>query len=263
MTAAASPSIRVEVADAVATITLDRPDALNALTIPMKGELLTALRTAERKREVRSVILTGAGRAFCAGQDLKERLAPGAPTLGEELRERYNPIARAMRSLSKPIVGAINGVAAGAGAALAFGCDLLVASEHASFVLAFGRIGLIPDTGTTWLLPRLIGPSRAAAMALLNESLSAAEAERLGLALRVVPADALLDEARSIAGRLAAGAPIGVALTKRALTGAYDRDFEASLEYEAYLQDLAGRTADHEEGLNAFVEKREARFRGE
>jgi 2-(1,2-epoxy-1,2-dihydrophenyl)acetyl-CoA isomerase len=165
--------------------------------------------------------------------------------------------------MSKPIVGAINGVAAGAGAALAFGCDLLVASEHASFVLAFGKIGLIPDTGTTWLLPRLIGPSRAAAMALLNESLSAVEAERLGLVLRVVPADALLDEARSIAARLAAGAPIGVALTKRALTGAFDRDFEAALEYEAYLQDLAGRTADHEEGLNAFVEKREARFRGE
>lgn len=261
--AASGSTVRLEAANGVATITLDRPDALNALTIPMKGELLTALRSVERDRGVRAVVLTGAGRAFCAGQDLKERLAPGAPTLGEELRERYNPIVRTMRALSKPIVGAINGVAAGAGASLAFACDLRIAAEGASFVLAFGRLALIPDSGATWLLPRLIGPARAAAMALLNEPISAAEAERLGLVLKVVPQDQVVSEAQAIAARLAAGGPIGIALTKRALDAAYDRDFESALEYEAYLQDLAGRTADHREGLAAFVEKREASFRGE
>ena len=258
-----APLVVVETDGAVATVTLNRPEALNALTIPMKRELLSALRSIERNRAVRAVVLTGAGRAFCAGQDLKERLAPGAPTLGEELRERYNPIVRVMRSMPQPIVGAINGVAAGAGASLAFACDLRIAASGASFVLAFGRIGLIPDTGATWTLPRLVGSARAAAMALLNDSIDAAEAERVGLVNTVVAADALLDEARAWATRIAEGAPIGMALTKRALSGTWDRDLEAALEYEAYLQDLAGRSADHAEGIAAFTEKRPPRFRGD
>ncbi|HEY2888814.1 MAG TPA: enoyl-CoA hydratase-related protein, partial [Candidatus Limnocylindrales bacterium] len=190
-----APLVKLEVEAGVATITLDRPEALNALTIPMKQQLLSALRAADRDRAVRAVVLTGAGRAFCAGQDLKERLAPGAPTLGQELRERYNPIVRAMRSSAKPIVGAINGVAAGAGASLAFACDLRIAAEDASFVLAFGRLGLIPDSGATWTLPRLVGPARAAAMALLNDPIPAAEAERIGLVSKVVPAVELRGEA--------------------------------------------------------------------
>jgi 2-(1,2-epoxy-1,2-dihydrophenyl)acetyl-CoA isomerase len=256
-------TIATATAEGIATITLDRPAALNALTIPMKRDLLAALRAAERDAAVRAVILTGAGRAFCAGQDLQERLEPDAPSLGEELRERYNPIVRAMRSLSKPMIGAINGVAAGAGASLAFACDLRVAAEGASFVLAFGRLGLIPDSGATWLLPRLVGPARASAMALLNEPLSAEEAERIGLVLKVVPGESLLGEARSVARKIVESAPIGVALTKRALNAAFDRDLEAALAYEAYLQDLAGRTRDHAEGITAFTEKRPARFRGE
>jgi 2-(1,2-epoxy-1,2-dihydrophenyl)acetyl-CoA isomerase len=168
-----------------------------------------------------------------------------------------------MRGLSKPIVGAINGVAAGAGASLAFACDLRIAAEEASFVLAFGRLGLIPDSGATWLLPRLVGPSRAAAMALLNDPVTASEAERIGLVLQVVPKAELRPAALAVAARLAGSAPIGVALTKRALGAAFDRDFEAALEYEASLQDLAGASRDHAEGIAAFTEKRSPRFTGE
>jgi 2-(1,2-epoxy-1,2-dihydrophenyl)acetyl-CoA isomerase len=149
--------LRVEVADAVATVTLDRPDALNALTVPLRDALLHAFGVVAADDGVRAVVLTGVGRAFCAGQDLRERLEPEALPLAEEIRRRYNPIVRAMRALPKPIVGAINGVAAGAGASLAFACDIRIAAEGASFLLAFGRVGLVPDSGATWTLPRLIG----------------------------------------------------------------------------------------------------------
>jgi 2-(1,2-epoxy-1,2-dihydrophenyl)acetyl-CoA isomerase len=257
------PTIRLEVADAIATVTLDRPTALNALTVPMKEELLAALRSAEHDRAVRAVILTGAGRAFCAGQDLHERLEPDAAPLGEELRERYNPIARAMRGMDKPILGAINGVAAGAGASLALLCDIRIAAEGATFGLAFGRVGLVPDTGATWLLPRLVGAARAAEIALLGTALSAADALAVGLVAAVVPGDSLMATAREMAGRLAAGAPIALALTKRALNAAWERDFEGALEVEAELQDAAGRSADHAEGIAAFMAKRPPRFSGE
>jgi 2-(1,2-epoxy-1,2-dihydrophenyl)acetyl-CoA isomerase len=255
--------LRFEIADGVATITLDRPDALNALTIPLKHELLAALDRAASDIEVRAIVLTGAGRAFCAGQDLRERLEPGAPPLEVEIRERYNPIILAMRQLEKPIVGAINGVAAGAGASLAFACDLRLAADGASFLLAFGRIGLIPDSGATWFLPRLIGAARAAELALLGESLSAADAERIGLVTRVVPGDALLSEAQSVAVRLAGMAPQGLALTKRALARSWTATLEEQLETEAELQGIAGATADHAEGIAAFVERRPPRFTGE
>jgi 2-(1,2-epoxy-1,2-dihydrophenyl)acetyl-CoA isomerase len=261
-----SPSfrtIRLEVSDAIATLTLDRPDALNALTVAMKQELLAAFRAIGRDRAVRAVILTGAGRAFCAGQDLKERLEPDAAPLAVELRERYNPIIRAMRALDQPIVGAINGVAAGAGASLAFACDIRLAAQGASFLLAFGRIGLVPDSGATWLLPRLIGPSRAAALALLGDPLPAEEAERIGLVARVVGATALADDARRTAARLAELAPRALALTKRAMQRNWSVDLDEALEDEAWRQGIAGATADHAEGLAAFVEKRPPRFTGE
>ncbi|HYK95684.1 MAG TPA: enoyl-CoA hydratase-related protein [Candidatus Dormibacteraeota bacterium] len=261
--AAATVLVDIDPEAGIATITLNRPDALNALTVPMKHELLAAFRRVDRERGVRAVILTGAGRAFCAGQDLRERLQPDAAPLGVEVRERYNPIIRAMRASSKPIVGAINGVAAGAGASLAMACDLRIAAETASIALAFGRVGLVPDSGATWLLPRIVGSSRAAEIALLGDSVSAPDALRFGLVSRVVPPDQLATEARSVAARLAAGAPRAIALTKRALDSAWDHGLDAALEYEAHLQDTAGRTKDHAEGLAAFMEKRPPRFTGE
>jgi 2-(1,2-epoxy-1,2-dihydrophenyl)acetyl-CoA isomerase len=260
---AGAPGLRVEVADGIATITLDRPEALNALTVEVKEALLAAFRLVARDRAVRAVVLTGSGRAFCAGQDLKERLEPDAAPLAVELRERYNPIIRQMRTLDQPIVGAINGVAAGAGASLAFDCDVRIAAEGASFVLAFGRLGLVPDSGATWLLPRLVGPAKAAEMALLGETLSAADAERFGLVARVVAADALAAEVRAMATRLAGLAPRALALTKRALERSWSIDLDAALEDEAWRQGIAGASADHAEGLAAFLEKREPRFTGE
>jgi 2-(1,2-epoxy-1,2-dihydrophenyl)acetyl-CoA isomerase len=255
--------LRVDVADGIATITLDRPEALNALTVEVKESLLAAFRGVARDRAVRAVVLTGAGRAFCAGQDLKERLEPDAPPLSVELRERYNPIIRAMRTLDQPIVGAINGVAAGAGASLAFACDVRIAAEGASFVLAFGRLGLVPDSGATWLLPRLVGLAKASEMALLGESLSAADAERFGLVARVVAPDALVAEARAMATRLTGLAPKALALTKRAMERSWSLDLDAALDDEAWRQGIAGASADHAEGLAAFLEKRAPRFTGE
>jgi 2-(1,2-epoxy-1,2-dihydrophenyl)acetyl-CoA isomerase len=256
-------SIRYEVADAIATITLDRPDALNALTVPMKGELRRALALVAGDRSIRVVVLTGSGRAFCAGQDLKERSGPDAAPLATELRERYEPIIRAMRALDQPIIGAINGVAAGAGASLAFACDLRIASDVATFVLAFGRIGLVPDSGATWFLPRLVGSAKAAEIALLGDTVSAIEAERLGLVTRVVPGDALPTEARAMAARLAALAPAALAATKHALDRSWSIGLDRALEEEAHRQGVAGATHDHAEGMTAFLEKRPPRFTGE
>jgi 2-(1,2-epoxy-1,2-dihydrophenyl)acetyl-CoA isomerase len=257
------PELRLEVADAVATITLDRPDALNALNVALKDELLAAFETVAADRAVRAVILTGAGRAFCAGQDLRERLEPDSVPLADEIRLRYNPLIRAMRVLDKPIVGAINGVAAGAGASLAFACDIRIAAETASFLLAFGRVGLVPDSGATWLLPRLVGGAKAVELALTGEPLSAIDAERFGLVARVVPADRLLPEARTLAGRLAAAAPRALALTKRALEASWTASLDEQLETEADLQGEAGATTDHAEGMASFLERRPPRFTGE
>jgi 2-(1,2-epoxy-1,2-dihydrophenyl)acetyl-CoA isomerase len=255
--------LRVEIVDRVATITLDRPDALNALTVALKEELRAAFDAVRDDPDVRAVVLTGAGRAFCAGQDLRERLAPDALPLADEIRARYNPLLLAMRRLPKPIVAAVNGIAAGAGASLAFACDIRIAAADASFLLAFGRVGLIPDTGATWLLPRLVGGSKAAELALLADPLSATDAERFGLVARVVPGAELLSEAHAVAERLANGAPRAHALTKDALERSWSVDLDEQIELEAELQGQAGATADHAEGIAAFLERRPPRFTGE
>ena len=254
--------LRVEVDGPVATLTLDRPAALNALTVPIKVALREALESIAADREVRAVVLTGAGRAFCAGQDLAERDEPDAAPLEIEVRERYNPIIRALRSMGQPVIAAVNGVAAGAGASLAFACDLRIASQEARFVLAFGRIGLVPDSGATWFLPRLVGPAKAAELALVGDPVDAAQALRLGLVSKVVPGPELMSEARALAERLAAGAPLALALTKGALQRSMTIDLDQALEGEAKLQGIAGASADHAEGLAAFREKRPPRFSG-
>lgn len=252
--------VLVEVGDGVATVTLNRPAALNALNYAMKGQLLTGLLDLARDRSVRVIVLTGAGRAFSAGQDLRERLEPDAPPLDEELTLRYNPIIRAIRDAPQPVIAAVNGVAAGAGASLAFACDLRIVADSASFVLAFGRIGLVPDSGATWTLPRLVGAARAAEIALLGDAVSASDALMMGLVSRVVRVDLLAAEAAAIAARIAALAPGATTMTKHLLDRAFAHDLDAGLAAEAEAQGSAGRDPDHAEGLAAFIEKRPSRF---
>jgi len=259
--------VLLEVADGVATVTFNRPDAMNSLDVATKEALLAALHEVADDPAVRCVVLTGTGKAFCTGQDLKEHIGllenGGSDQLFRTVEEHFNPLVTTLAGMAKPVIAAVNGVAAGAGASLAFACDLRIASEDASFLLAFGRVGLIPDTGTTWFLPRLIGPARAAELAFTTDPLPAAEAERIGLVNRVVPPDRLMAETRSLAERLAQGAPRALAYAKRALNRSLEVSLADALEYEAALQGLAGRTEDHVEGVRAFIEKRPPRFRGE
>jgi 2-(1,2-epoxy-1,2-dihydrophenyl)acetyl-CoA isomerase len=249
--------------EGVLTITLNRPDVLNAVNGQLAADLQDALRYAERTADVRCVILTGAGRGFCSGQDLRERSAGDAPaSYGETLRRRYNPLVFRLATLEKPVIAAVNGVAAGAGCNLALAADLRLASDRARFIEIFSRIGLIPDSGGTFFLPRLVGLAKAFELAYTADEVNAEEALRIGLVNRVVPHDELMAAAAELAGRLATGPTRGYGLTKRAFLNGLRSSLAAALDYEAHMQDLAGRTADHREGVAAFLEKRQARFEG-
>lgn len=251
--------------DGVLVIALNRPDVLNSFNGPMARELVAALRTAAADEALRAVLLTGTGRAFCAGQDLSAVLpAEGgpAPDLGDIVRDQYNPIVRAIRTLEKPVVCAVNGVAAGAGANLAFACDLVLASEDATFIQSFARVGLIPDSGGTFILPRIVGLQRAAALTMLGEKLTAQRALEWGLVYDVVPAAVLADRSLDLARRLAGMPTRGLGLAKRGFNAAFANDLDAQLALEETLQREAGRTADYAEGVRAFAEKRAPRFEG-
>jgi 2-(1,2-epoxy-1,2-dihydrophenyl)acetyl-CoA isomerase len=260
-----SSTILQETRDGVAELTLSRPDVLNSFTMPMAKELQSAIASAADDDSVRAVLITGAGRAFCAGQDLAEAVPPDGspgPPIEEIVRTSYNPLVRAIRQLEKPVVCAVNGVAAGAGANLAFACDIVLAADNASFIQAFSKIGLIPDTGGTFVLPRLVGLARATALTFLGDKLSAEQAREMGLIWRVVPRDQLMDEARALARQLATQPTRGFALTKRAFNAAMTNDLDAQLELEGKLQAEAAATQDFSEGVAAFMEKRQPRFEG-
>ncbi|CAN5172953.1 2-(1,2-epoxy-1,2-dihydrophenyl)acetyl-CoA isomerase PaaG [soil metagenome] len=245
----------------VATITLNRPEALNALNASMRRELGAALKACGRDAAVRAVVLTGAGRGFCAGADL--RGGGGEREFRRVLSTEYNPLIEAIRNLGKPIIASVNGVAAGAGVSLALAADLVVAAEDARFVPAFNRIGLVPDSGLTRTLVRALGRHRAFEIIMGERQLSATEAHGAGLVAAVVPADRLADATRELAGRLANGPTRGIALTKRLINLGEDASLAESLAAEAALQEIAGRTEDHAEGVAAFGEKRDPEFRGQ
>ncbi|MDF1585770.1 2-(1,2-epoxy-1,2-dihydrophenyl)acetyl-CoA isomerase PaaG [Marinimicrococcus flavescens] len=249
----------------VLVLTLNRPARLNSFNEAMHTELAAALDAAAADRSVRAVLLTGAGRAFCAGQDLSERQmgeGAGPPDLGDTLERLYNPLVRRLRALDRPVVCAVNGVAAGAGANVALACDIVLAARSASFIQAFCKIGLVPDSGGTFFLPRLVGDVRARGLALLGESLPAEKAAEWGLIWKAVDDERLEEEAMTLATHLASQPTRALGMIKRALDASAGNGLDAQLDLERDLQREAGRTEDYREGVRAFMEKRPARFGG-
>jgi 2-(1,2-epoxy-1,2-dihydrophenyl)acetyl-CoA isomerase len=257
------PAVLYSAEAGVATLTLNRPEVLNALNDELLAGLREGLSRAKADASVRAVLLTGNGRGFCAGADLAAgAMREGPHDVAQSLRERYHPIVLAMRQYPKPIVGAINGVAAGAGMSLALACDIVLAGESASFLQAFTRIGLVPDCGSTWFLPRLVGDVRARALVMLADKISAADALRYGLVWQVFADDKLMGEAMATAQRMAKMPTRAYDLIKQGLAVSSGNGFGEQLEVEALLQAQAFNTADYKEGVSAFLEKRPAQFKG-
>jgi 2-(1,2-epoxy-1,2-dihydrophenyl)acetyl-CoA isomerase len=257
-------SILVEMRQGYRVITLNRPQRLNAFNEAMHQALKSALAAAEDDGDCRALLLTGAGRGFCAGQDLNDRLSkPGQTTvLGSTLEAHYNPLVRKLRALPFPVVAAVNGVAAGAGANIALACDIVLAARSASFVQAFAKIGLVPDSGGTWFLPRLVGGARARALALTGDPLPAEKAEAWGLIWKLAEDGALMGEAHELCRQFASAPTVGLALIKRSLDQSWSNDLDSQLDLERDLQREASLTPDYAEGVRAFLEKRPAVFTG-
>ncbi|MCB9190478.1 MAG: 2-(1,2-epoxy-1,2-dihydrophenyl)acetyl-CoA isomerase [Flavobacteriales bacterium] len=251
-----------EIQDGVAIITLNRPDKLNSFNNSMGSNLQTALDHCMENAEIRCVLLTGSGRGFCAGQDLEEAVS-GVSEIEEHVENKYNPLVRKIRAIEKPVIAAVNGVAAGAGANLAYCCDIVLATESAKFIQSFVNIGLIPDTGGTFFLPRLVGIHRASVMMMLGEKVSAEEAKDLGLVYKVFPDGELMNGALELAKRMAQMPTRGIGLTKKALNYSLQNTLNEQLAVERDLQGMAGLTSDNAEGINAFLEKRKPVFKGE
>ena len=259
-------TITCTVADHVATITINRPDVLNAFNDAFSSEFIGTLKDVDKNPEVRVVVIAGAGRAFSSGQDLddlKAKYVHGhVPHLGPDLKKRYDPWVKRIRTMDKPVIAAVNGVAAGAGCSLALACDMRIASEHAKFIEVFVNVGLVPDSASTWVLPRLIGLGRAMDLCLTGRPVGAQEALSIGLVNQVVPADELESATAKVASRLASLPGRALALTKRLLNQSMETSMTEQLEAEAFAQETAGLTEDHFEGVTAFLEKRTPAFKG-
>ena len=258
-------TIEFEIIDGVAVLTLNRPDRMNSFNTQMHTEVRDALKQVKKSREARCLLITGNGRGFCAGQDLSDRnVDPSAemPNLGESIENNYNPLIRSLQALEMPVICAVNGVAAGAGANIALASDIVLAARSASFIQVFCKIGLVPDSGGTWTLPRLVGHARAMALSMLGDKISAEQAMAWGMIWKCIDDENLKDEALAMAKQLATQPTKGLALIKRAIQSSWDNSFDEQLDLERDLQTLAGRTEDYREGVSAFMEKRQPSFKG-
>ena len=255
--------IQFEIKEGVGKMTLNRPEKYHSFVREMALQLQDALDKCNNDKSVRAILITATGKAFCAGQDLGEATDPNGPDLTQIVQEHYNPIIKKIRNMEKPVVAAVNGVAAGAGASIALCCDIVVATESASFIQAFSKIGLIPDSGGTFFLPRLIGMQKAAALMMTAEPVSAKDAEKIGMIYKVFSDDSFEEESWKLASKLAVMPTKGLGLTKRLLNASYSNNFEEQLDMEDKCQTIAGNTSDFKEGIEAFFEKRKPNFKGE
>ena len=255
--------IQFEIKEGVGKITLNRPDKYHSFVREMALQLQDALDKCNDDKSIRAILITATGKAFCAGQDLVEATDPNGPELSQIVQEHYNPIIRKIRNIEKPIVAAVNGVAAGAGASIALCCDIVVACESASFIQAFSKIGLIPDSGGTFFLPRLVGIQKATALMMTAEPVTATDAVDMGMIYKVLSDDSFEKESWELVSRLAVMPTKGLGLTKRLLNTSFSNNLEQQLDMEDKCQTIAGNTADCKEGIEAFFEKRKPNFKGE